>query len=55
MDVARRAAAAAAAQGQQFVEAVFADDFHHGQAGTRRDGFFSAVAGDDRELRHVWS
>ena len=52
MDVAGRAGAAAAAQGEEFVEAVVADDLHHAVARARFDGGFGSVAVDDDELGH---
>jgi hypothetical protein len=52
IDVAGRARAAAAAQSEQFVEAVLTDYFHHREAGFAFDLGFSAVARRNDDLDH---
>src|SRR3546814_2914430 len=52
-DMAGRAGAAAAAQRQQFVKAVVADDLHHGKAALRLHRLFFARTVDHDQFRHV--
>src|SRR5438067_833752 len=52
MDMAGRAAAAAATQGEQLLEAGVADILHHRPAGLALDALVGAVAADDDKLCH---
>src|SRR5688500_972413 len=53
MDVASRATAAAAADREQFVEAVVADHFHYAEARFAHDFAFFPFPGDDDKLGHA--
>lgn len=53
VDMAGGAAAAAAADRQELIEAGASNILHHAPAGAPLDGLFVAVAIDDDELRHI--
>lgn len=54
-DVARRAGAAPAAQGEQLVESVVANYFHDLGAELARDDVLASIAGHDNQFRHCCS
>jgi hypothetical protein len=52
-DMSGRAGAAAAAQGQQFIKTIVADDLHHGKAALRLYRLLFTRTVDHNQFRHV--